>query len=57
MTRVIVYGSLVIAVAVVGLSRLGVFRPASGLSTGSVTSAFSVLDVTGPAAGRSICYR
>lgn len=57
MTRTIVYGSLILAVAAVGLNRLGFFRPASGLASGSLTSAFTVLDVTGPAAGRPICYR
>ena len=57
MRRSIVYGGLLLTIGVAAATRLGVFRPSSGLAVGDMSSAFTVRDVTSPMAGRSLCYR
>lgn len=52
------WGVAVAAVALGGgLGATMLEGPKSGLPVGEFTSAFNVLDVTGPNKGRSLCYR
>lgn len=47
--------ALAVAVAVAGIGNAADIK--SGLQVGDLPPAFTVLDVTGPAAGQKLCYR
>jgi hypothetical protein len=57
MRRSVIYGGLLLTVGVAAAAQFGLFGPSSGLPVGDTPGAFNVRDVTGQAAGGSICYR